>query len=206
MWSPWEAATTASPAHATWPNQASPWGRSSAAACADPTRLLRRQLHEHRRPIPPQARRSSAARHPRTVHAQRRRLVRPMVRDRYTPGSGYVLLHHVFDELNAKGSVWGHAPGGPAIARLHGSRVRGCATFGNGRALPSWKCSFHRRNSQLSRQREPTLPHPSVSIFPTNSRAVATGIRNASVQQTSSSRQSSRTRPIFAPASSVTRP
>jgi phytoene dehydrogenase-like protein len=30
----------------------------------------------------------------------------------YTPGSGYVLLHHVFGEVNGKSGVWGHAVGG----------------------------------------------------------------------------------------------
>src|SRR6202044_1726461 len=30
----------------------------------------------------------------------------------YTPGSAYVLLHHVFGEANGKKGVWGHAVGG----------------------------------------------------------------------------------------------
>jgi phytoene dehydrogenase-like protein len=30
----------------------------------------------------------------------------------YTPGSGYVLLHHVFGEVNGKRGQWGHALGG----------------------------------------------------------------------------------------------
>ena len=30
----------------------------------------------------------------------------------YTPGSGYVLLHHAFGETNGKPGVWGHAVGG----------------------------------------------------------------------------------------------
>src|SRR6202011_1807522 len=30
----------------------------------------------------------------------------------YTPGSAYVLLHHVFGETNGKKGVWGHAIGG----------------------------------------------------------------------------------------------
>ncbi|HVF34457.1 MAG TPA: NAD(P)/FAD-dependent oxidoreductase, partial [Candidatus Saccharimonadia bacterium] len=30
----------------------------------------------------------------------------------YTPGSAYVLLHHVFGEVNGKSGVWGHAIGG----------------------------------------------------------------------------------------------
>ena len=30
----------------------------------------------------------------------------------YTPGSAYVLLHHVFGEVNGKRGQWGHAIGG----------------------------------------------------------------------------------------------
>ncbi|MCY7387429.1 MAG: NAD(P)/FAD-dependent oxidoreductase [Burkholderiales bacterium] len=30
----------------------------------------------------------------------------------YTPGSAYVLLHHVFGEVNGKPGIWGHAMGG----------------------------------------------------------------------------------------------
>jgi phytoene dehydrogenase-like protein len=30
----------------------------------------------------------------------------------YTPGSGYVLLHHAFGEVNGKPGIWGHAVGG----------------------------------------------------------------------------------------------
>ncbi|MFX5839770.1 FAD-dependent oxidoreductase, partial [Acinetobacter baumannii] len=30
----------------------------------------------------------------------------------YTPGSAYVLLHHVFGEVNGKRGAWGHALGG----------------------------------------------------------------------------------------------
>ena len=30
----------------------------------------------------------------------------------YTPGSAYVLLHHVFGEVNGKRGQWGHARGG----------------------------------------------------------------------------------------------
>ena len=30
----------------------------------------------------------------------------------YTPGSAYVLLHHVFGEVNGKPGIWGHAVGG----------------------------------------------------------------------------------------------
>ena len=73
---------------------------------------------------------SGAARHPRTVHAQRRRLVRPLVRERRRqgavrfrcsswqlrepvhPGQRLRTLHHVFGEVNGKTGVWGHAVGG----------------------------------------------------------------------------------------------
>src|SRR6185295_722565 len=30
----------------------------------------------------------------------------------YAPGSAYVLLHHVFGEVNGKRGLWGHARGG----------------------------------------------------------------------------------------------
>ena len=50
----------------------------------------------------------------------------------YTPGSAYVLLHHVFGEVNGKKGVWGHAIGGmgaitQAMARsaaAHGADIR----------------------------------------------------------------------------------
>src|ERR1700724_1087757 len=49
----------------------------------------------------------------------------------YTPGSAYVLLHHVFGEVNGKRGAWGHAIGGmgaitQAMARAagtHGVRI-----------------------------------------------------------------------------------
>ncbi|HSY05178.1 MAG TPA: NAD(P)/FAD-dependent oxidoreductase [Steroidobacteraceae bacterium] len=45
----------------------------------------------------------------------------------YTPGSAYVLLHHVFGEVNGKRGVWGHAVGGmgaitQAMARAAAAR------------------------------------------------------------------------------------
>ncbi|MDQ3494199.1 MAG: NAD(P)/FAD-dependent oxidoreductase [Pseudomonadota bacterium] len=48
----------------------------------------------------------------------------------YTPGSAYVLLHHVFGEVNGKSGVWGHAIGGMgAITEAMASecRARGVA-------------------------------------------------------------------------------
>lgn len=50
----------------------------------------------------------------------------------YTPGSAYVLLHHVFGEVNGKSGVWGHAIGGmgaitqamAAEARVRGVNIR----------------------------------------------------------------------------------
>jgi phytoene dehydrogenase-like protein len=49
----------------------------------------------------------------------------------YTPGSAYVLLHHVFGEVNGKPGVWGHAVGGMGAitqamaqaAGAHGVRI-----------------------------------------------------------------------------------
>ena len=49
----------------------------------------------------------------------------------YTPGSAYVLLHHVFGEVNGKEGIWGHAIGGmgaitQAMAKAagaHGVRI-----------------------------------------------------------------------------------
>ncbi|MGH9417929.1 MAG: phytoene desaturase family protein, partial [Terriglobales bacterium] len=50
----------------------------------------------------------------------------------YSPGSAYVLLHHVFGETNGKKGVWGHAVGGmgaitqamAAAAQSHGADIR----------------------------------------------------------------------------------
>jgi phytoene dehydrogenase-like protein len=49
----------------------------------------------------------------------------------YTPGSAYVLLHHVFGEVNGKQGAWGHAVGGmgaitqamASAAGAHGVRI-----------------------------------------------------------------------------------
>jgi phytoene dehydrogenase-like protein len=54
----------------------------------------------------------------------------------YTPGSGYVLLHHVFGEINGKKGVWGHAIGGMGAitqamaksAEARGARIRVAST------------------------------------------------------------------------------
>ena len=43
----------------------------------------------------------------------------------YAPGSGYVLLHHAFGEVNGKRGVWGHAVGGMgAITQAMASEAR----------------------------------------------------------------------------------
>lgn len=65
----------------------------------------------------------------------------------YTPGSAYVLLHHVFGEVNGKKGAWGHAIGGmgaitqamAAEARSLGVEIRldaavAAVTVDNGRA------------------------------------------------------------------------
>jgi phytoene dehydrogenase-like protein len=46
----------------------------------------------------------------------------------YTPGSGYVLLHHVFGEVNGKKGAWGHAIGG--MGAITQAMARACAAFG----------------------------------------------------------------------------
>lgn len=46
----------------------------------------------------------------------------------YTPGSAYVLLHHVFGEVNGKPGIWGHAIGGMGAitqAMAQEARARG---------------------------------------------------------------------------------
>ena len=43
----------------------------------------------------------------------------------YTPGSGYVLLHHVFGEVNGKRGQWGHARGG--MGAITQAMARECA-------------------------------------------------------------------------------
>jgi phytoene dehydrogenase-like protein len=46
----------------------------------------------------------------------------------YTPGSAYVLLHHVFGEVNGKHGVWGHALGG--MGAITQAMARACAEQG----------------------------------------------------------------------------
>ncbi len=46
----------------------------------------------------------------------------------YTPGSAYVLLHHVFGEVNGKQGVWGHAIGGMGAITL--AMARECQARG----------------------------------------------------------------------------
>ena len=45
----------------------------------------------------------------------------------YTPGSAYVLLHHVFGEVNGKKGAWGHAIGGMGAITQAMARGRGGA-------------------------------------------------------------------------------
>jgi phytoene dehydrogenase-like protein len=50
----------------------------------------------------------------------------------YTPGSAYVLLHHIFGEVNGKRGQWGHALGGMGAitqAMAAEARARGVAIF-----------------------------------------------------------------------------
>lgn len=46
----------------------------------------------------------------------------------YTPGSAYVLLHHVFGEVNGKRGVWGHALGG--MGAITQAMAQACAEQG----------------------------------------------------------------------------
>ncbi len=46
----------------------------------------------------------------------------------YSPGSAYVLLHHVFGEVNGKRGQWGHARGG--MGSITGAMARECAARG----------------------------------------------------------------------------
>jgi len=46
----------------------------------------------------------------------------------YTPGSAYVLLHHVFGEVNARKGVWGHAIGG--MGAITQAMAAACAAQG----------------------------------------------------------------------------
>ena len=48
----------------------------------------------------------------------------------YTPGSAYVLLHHVFGEVNGKKGVWGHAVGG--MGAITQAKAKACAELGAG--------------------------------------------------------------------------
>jgi phytoene dehydrogenase-like protein len=46
----------------------------------------------------------------------------------YTPGSAYVLLHHVFGEVNGKKGAWGHAIGG--MGAITQAMTKACAARG----------------------------------------------------------------------------
>jgi phytoene dehydrogenase-like protein len=46
----------------------------------------------------------------------------------YTPGTGYVLLHHAFGEVNGKRRVWGHAIGG--MGAISDAMARAAASYG----------------------------------------------------------------------------
>ena len=46
----------------------------------------------------------------------------------YTPGTAYVLLHHVFGEVNGKKGAWGHAIGG--MGAITQAMARACAEHG----------------------------------------------------------------------------
>jgi phytoene dehydrogenase-like protein len=81
----------------------------------------------------------------------------------YTPGSAYVLLHHVFGEVNGKKGAWGHAIGGmgaitqamASAARSVGVEIRtGCAVrevlVEKGRALGAVTASGERIDARVT--------------------------------------------------------
>src|SRR3712207_2583281 len=45
-----------------------------------------------------------------------------------TPGSAYVLLHHVFGEVNGKRGAWGHSVGG--MGAITQAMARACEALG----------------------------------------------------------------------------
>src|SRR3546814_16426604 len=45
-----------------------------------------------------------------------------------TPGSAYVLLHHVFGEVNGKKGAWGHSVGG--MGAITAIMAKGCRDLG----------------------------------------------------------------------------
>ena len=61
----------------------------------------------------------------------------------YTPGSAYVLLHHVFGEVNGKRGQWGHAIGG--MGAITQAMAKECAARGVDAA--------HRRAGRARRRR-----------------------------------------------------
>ena len=62
----------------------------------------------------------------------------------YTPGSAYVLLHHVFGEVNGKRGQWGHALGGMgAITQAMAREARAAAWRSSPARL--WRASYARQ-------------------------------------------------------------
>jgi phytoene dehydrogenase-like protein len=99
----------------------------------------------------------------------------------YTPGSAYVLLHHVFGEVNGKSGVWGHAIGGmgaitqamaaecrargvtlvtdAAVAQVRVREGRACGVvLEDGRELDA-RCVVSNLNPKLLYQRLVALEH-----------------------------------------------
>ena len=74
----------------------------------------------------------------------------------YTPGSAYVLLHHVFGEVNGKKGAWGHAIGGMgAISQAIASAAR--------LTLATLRSSLKDSSSRMSASVKPSAPWPTLS-------------------------------------------
>ena len=99
----------------------------------------------------------------------------------YTPGSGYVLLHHLLGEVNGKRGAWGHAIGG--MGAITQAMAKACAAEGvdirvnaagarsdrgegarRGRGLREWR-RHPRPHRRLQSQSQTAVPAPGRSGF-----------------------------------------
>ena len=69
----------------------------------------------------------------------------------YTPGSAYVLLHHVFGEVNGKRGQWGHALGG--MGAITQAMAAECAARGVDAAHRRRRRARHRRGGKARGRR-----------------------------------------------------
>ncbi|MDP2734317.1 MAG: NAD(P)/FAD-dependent oxidoreductase, partial [Hoeflea sp.] len=66
----------------------------------------------------------------------------------YTPGTGYVLLHHCFGEVHGKRGVWGHAIGG--MGAITAAMRRACAEKGVTIATGAAVATIETRDGRVS--------------------------------------------------------